>query len=592
MSDLAVRVRALAAFAIAGRGRGLVAALAGVLAWRWAGTPGGGAAWVVAAPLAASGYGELFARAAGRRLSLVQRIVVGVAATIVVATALAQVGLAHPSVLLGLLAVGAVACALPDPPGEPAAPAGLGLPSIAVAAAFAIAAILVGIELVHPATVFDEEVDHVFAVKQLFDTGALPPLAHQLGGQLVGEALFGLVPGAHVVAVFDGGVALVLLLLALAELVPSDRSGPFLYALLALPIALNPEPRGAEIPHWAIALFALAAWTAIARALDRERIAWDAIPCACALALGRHELVGVAAVLVAAAVVLPTRRLDRRALAIGAVALVAVVAGVGVALGATLAPARAVGVVAATVAATAASAILVIPRGADPRPLALALVTGFVALFGSVIGAIPTVARGLGTGGSIWFVVAAVVVIHVDEAVATRRAAARVRAPAMLVAVALIAVYTIGPNFTDTRRWHLRDRFTDACADLAEVLSRGYRLDVDGAARALQERVPPGTPIGFWGQGAARLDFARNPIRDLSFARRRRRTIRGTFLVPLDDERLADRAYVLVEEIPQPPEPTDAFDDPRTAFELGARARVTEVARVGSVALYKVGPAP
>jgi hypothetical protein len=111
----------------------------------------------------------------------------------------------------------------------------------------------------------------------------------------------------------------------------------------------------------------------------------------------------------------------------------------------------------------------------------------------------------------------------------------------------------------------------------------GYDTSRDEDARLLQHAVPPGEPIGFWGASAARLDHARNPIRDVSWARRR--------LAPLAAERLGGVGYVLIEEVftrPPPrrvPDPRGESPPPPT----GSVESLELVASRGAIRLYRIG---
>nr|MBA3541154.1 hypothetical protein [Deltaproteobacteria bacterium] len=210
------------------------------------------------------------------------------------------------------------------------------------------------------------------------------------------------------------------------------------------------------------------------------------------------------------------------------------------------------------------------------------LVTALAAAFGVV----PPSARGTASGFPPWYVLAAAVVAQIDGATLDRARlhASRVRPTALIVLVLLVGVTMLGANFDAGRRARLRDRFTQACDDLEHVAHAGYDLDADRRMRRLQELAGEGITLGFWGQSASHLDFARNPIRDVSYARRRV----DAFLAPLGDDRLAGLDYVIVEEIPRPAVDQDLWDAPLQLPLDTLATRLAPIAQLGSARLYRI----
>lgn len=522
---------------ILARARGLVGALLGVAAYLMATSPMGGALWAVAVLVACSGYGGVVERIARRRLSPIMLVVTGLAVLLALSTLVARAGLLVPRAQLAFVAVGLVACAIPRHAGERI---GFAIPRSVLVLAVAGGALLVGMELVHPASpLVDEAANHVLAVKHLWDTGALPAsLAHQLGAQVIGESYFALSTGAHLAAVFDGGICVALLVLLLAELVAADGVGLVVFVLLAIPLVLNPDPRASEALRWSSTLLHLATWVALSRSRDR-RAGLVAIAPAIALAMLHHELAILAALYVVVAVWprLVAHERTRRVLAI---------------------------------------VTWILQPRRDRELVGIAILAGLVLAIAMVTGIVPPATRGLTTSFATWYPVAVLVVIQLDA----RFEVARL--PSLIVLAFLVTVMVFGPGFNDARRARVRERFMHAFNDLEFVRLHGYDLTAHQGARALQDRIAPGTRIGFWGESAAALDHARNPIIDLSFSGRRK----STYLAPLGAARIGALDYVLVEDLTRPT-PYVMWGD-GIGRPLEASLPLALVARSGTIVLFRV----
>jgi hypothetical protein len=120
-----------------------------------------------------------------------------------------------------------------------------------------------------------------------------------------------------------------------------------------------------------------------------------------------------------------------------------------------------------------------------------------------------------------------------------------------LVGVALLALFvgaiSIAPSFDGIRRGKLTKYFGDALVTIEYRRATGDGLGSHRDLRALQEHVPAGATIGFWGQSAGALDFRRNPIVDRSWPRNRHRE--ELYLTPLELESLHGPDYMLVEHV-------------------------------------------
>jgi hypothetical protein len=145
----------------------------------------------------------------------------------------------------------------------------------------------------------------------------------------------------------------------------------------------------------------------------------------------------------------------------------------------------------------------------------------------------------------------------------------------------LIATSLVLPHFRYAEGNEVARRFSFAVVALRGRAVLGPDPAIDDL-RAVQERAPEGARIAFWGQSAARLDFARNPIRDVSFA------TRTSFLDPIAPRRLDGIEFVLLEDILPAPR-TARRREPVWEPALGEVAELLEpAAAIGVARLYRV----
>jgi hypothetical protein len=495
-------------------------AACGALALFAAGAPIAGVPWTIAVVLACAGYGNAAMRTAGTRVSLGLTVAVGLAIMLLVATVLARLGLLTRSCQIAVVALGLVAGVAARP--ELRRPRALEV----IAALLGLAC--VALTLTQQVPVVDDGANHALLLKRLWDTGALGIVYHQAGAQIVGGALLSLATGAHTLTIFDEGLCVALLMLLLAsELADGGELGVVAFVLLAVPIALHPMPERGDTGVWAAVLLHVATFRALQGALEARRTGWIAIPLALALAALRHEYLVLAVPYLVAALVLPTRTPSRRAqlvaLALWATGLVAMQLAYRSAW--PLALGRLVVLLAVVPLTWVASRIAA--AGQAPAITVLAFAT-----LGMVVATTAT-----------WYgaAICLVMLANVDVAQPARVAVAA------LGVVVVVGAAIVDVNFQDAARDRIRSRWVDATAMLDELRILGYRVEADHEVAALQRRIPRRATLAFWGQSGGALDFARNPIRDVSWPLGQWRT--SGYLDEIDPRTLRRSDFLIVEHV-------------------------------------------
>ena len=558
-------------------GAGLCGALCAAGAWWFAGTPLGGLLWCAALVVAVVGYGLAFARLANRRISLALAAVVGLGVVLVVATVLARLGLLRRPVELALVGAGLVGCVAARPE----------LDARTIPRGVAVLAALAGILVVAVAIAgggarVGDGVNHVLAVKHLWDTGGLA-VYHQAGAELVGESFAALATGAQTVLTFDDGLCAALLVALLAsELGGQGDLGTVLFVVLALPVVLHPAPNAHEVAIWPAVLLELGMFAALRAAFAERRRGWLALPPALALACLHHEYAVLAAPCIAAALVLAPGQPRRRTVAILAAAWSVGLCAMALAFRISLAGAllRLGAVWLAVPLAVAAVALLGV---ASPRTalgvLAFALLSFTLAISAGAISPSFVAASAL---TAMWYGAGLAVASCIEDPLRPDG----LRATTVAVVLCLLVVGTIlDRNLDDGERAQTIARLADPAAALRDLAALGLPTQAQDEVAALQARVPRGARIDFWGQSAARLDFTRNRIVDVSWAPREWRAL--YYLRPIAPGRLHRGAYVIVENMRSHPE-TDTWGTTRAAPTDLVADRLESVAIDGQVRLYRV----
>lgn len=620
--------------------------------WLGAGSIGGALAWAGAVLLACLGYGAAVGRGAARlqgaalpALPLPLVGVIGYAALTVAGTALAQGGLFGSAVQLGAVLLGqglwlGFGAALPRR--APARRLGVA-PWIGVALAGGLIALmrLFSVDRV----ISDDEINHVMALARLWDVGDLLPMRLSLGGQVVGEALASLAAGAEAPFLLDGLCALALLALSLS-LLPA-RGGLALPGLAAIAwwMVMFYAPGGVLISRWPMVLLCVASFALLRQLFDEAPLiepsgapdgaaneaangAADGganrgangaaaagasaasrrgerallLLLAAALATLRNELVPVALVLAVAALCFGeqgrARRWTRGQRAGALVAAFVALALLGAASGTPLP--LAFGKSAACLVAVPLVLLLLLFAGTFAwwSALGAALLALVVGLLSSRLGLMPIGVRSFATGLALLTQLPFLIALLLEKA--PRRA----HLYPVTAALVFVWMFTDSLNlavYRDVDRGRLPNRLTElgARAELAYFsgLAANER-SADERLRSLQGQVPRGARLGLWGRSAAKLDYRRNPIRDVSWTAvsAHRRSNRPAFLGGLTDKSLAGLDYVIVESFVAPLRERDDVFDRKTGARNPTYAtptllvadRLELVALVGNEKLYRV----
>lgn len=554
-----------------------IGAGAAAAAWPLEGTFAGGLLWVIACAVACGGHGRALGRALGLPLAPPLALAAGLAAMLVPSTLLGTLGLFAEPVQRAVVLAGVALAALPRSPWDPEPAGGGGRFRGALVALAALA--LVALALVRLETPVGDGANHVLAVKRLWDTGALDPAPHTLGLHVVGEALFARGGGAEAAGVFEAACAAFLVLVLAFELPAADTLAARLAFLLAAVVIVLEPPDPGQMPA---TLFHLAAVLSLRAAIEERRTGWYVLGFAAALAMVRHELVFLAAPYAAAAAVLP--RLERPSRRFVALALAAWFA-----------------------AALAIQLALGLPAGnALGRSLGMLAAVPLAALLLHLLGSVPWrgVYGGLCVAAATYMIAVATYAIHPRQHAASatdattlviallvlaaivpdprRGPGTSIRPAAASLVIATFAATKLAlPSFGTASNARVAGRLTSAVVALRERLVLGAERGHE-AVRAAQLRAPAGAHLAFWGISAARLDLARNPIRDVSFSG-------GGLREPIAPRALDGIEYLLVEDLM--PAPRFARPDPEPRY-TPALARVADrlelVATEGTAHLLRV----
>jgi len=575
---------------------GAIGVASGALALVWRGTPIGAFLWLACVICAANGYGAMLGRFAKQHVAFGLRCVSGLACMLVIGTVAARIGILPFRAQVGLVFIGIASNAFATTSPDTCDRRFGGVALLAFAAILLLLAFSV-LDLEPPIA---NGANHLFSVKHLWDTGKLPVVHHQLGSQLVAESLFSLIGGISFVGAFEGELCgALLLLLVLAELRPG-RHHMHEITLLVITLAITLDQSFADDEaRWSGALFMVAAFVALRVALRDRRVSWHVVAVASALAALRHEYILVAVPYLFAAVVLPRMRTDPTpraclpVLAGWAVFLVALQVLLAVPLASAVFNAALLLVmVPFTLFAIRALRLV---HWNDPLTIALfGALTSFMAV---ALGAVRPAQHSEGATFAVAFALTTAVLVHLAHMYEAEESTQIARASAVLVLSAFGLVTLVGPSFAEGSRVALVDRFRAAILVARELDARGLDTDAAYHVRLLQDETAPHTSIGFWGQSAGSLDFARNRLRDVSWPASRTARRRERFLSPLTSRSLARLDYLIVEDVPSRP----ARDPWAPASEAGPGRHVSYpspladvdghlelIATVGAATLYRV----
>lgn len=569
---------------LAGR---ILALLGGALAlggWRWADTLGGGLAWAGGALIACAGYGSALALAlryrrgqgvsglwaarhaqagaAGPPPLLPLTVTLGLVTLILLGTGLGHLGLFSATVVRALVALGLLlALVLPPRVEAPRAP-------MAVGGVLALGFVLACLRLAGEGRVVsDDDINHLGALARLWQTGAFPPMQQQLGGQLVGEAVFSLGIGSWAPFFFDGICGLLVFWLMTER--ATRREDGFAMPVLVIVffwMLLLEQSSVAIICRWPSALLhvALFSWLRdrdLGLEPDEHEERVQGLRRVVVLGLGlcslRFELVPVALIYVAAAFArdrLPTW--SRRDMVRAAAAAVLVLAGVGV-LGGNAIP-LALGKAAACLVAVPVALLLLLFLGSfrwwsAPGLALIAVGAGFLAASLSLT---PPGSRSVAVVLAVALHAPLLAALLVERAAFSRwgtpvgRAVGTSAAGRLypLVAAAMVMTIFLHSLWPLALHHHFRSPFTTRFVDFIDRLERlgttGGDSAIDQRMRRLQHRIPAGARLGVWGKSAGRLDYRRNPITDVSWSPA---TGRRVFLAGITRKQLAELDYLVVE---------------------------------------------
>lgn len=503
-----------------------------------------GICWAIAVGLSAFGYGLALERCTKVRTSSVVTLVTGLALLLLASRVLSLASLLTYRVQLGLVIAGlAGAAALGGQLGSPRRSTLLFI-GVAGAISIAMASVLRDVVTI-------DDFDHAFVVKRLWDTGSLGATPHQVGLQLVGQSYFALMVDARAVGIFELGACSTLVLMLLAERVTRRD----LMFAIATPLAIG---HGASEQWCGIALV-FAAFCALERGAR-----WHAVVLAVALGTLRHEYLLIAVPIAAGAFPFG---LDRRR-------VVGLLVGWAIA---TFAIQLMLSVAPLVAARNAIALLSVVPflglllhlAGRIPwrSPLAIIAFGAVSSRFALRLDAIHAAQHGDSSTFVVWVALALCLFALVDHDAPDARPLAP-GAAALLGACFIVGAVT-GPNFSYQRRDRISTPYTQALLAYKRYRALG---DDDAAARELrqlEERVPAGSAIAFWGRSVEDLDFARHRVIDISIPLAVHRN--RTFLMRIEPMSLEAVDYLLLENLdPSPkldPQLVDPFGAPGSATQ-------------------------
>jgi hypothetical protein len=157
-------------------------------------------------------------------------------------------------------------------------------------------------------------------------------------------------------------------------------------------------------------------------------------------------------------------------------------------------------------------------------------------------------------------------------------------------AACLIAIVFSTTSFTG---YFKRDRYNMMLRHSHAVMKFRDQVILDSMSwthddvRALQDLVPPGATIAFWGQSAAHLDFRRNPIRDVSWPVTNNVRRERDFLPALLPQHLLGSQYLLLEDL-ENKSPKDRWSSGYAPATSEIEDHLDELAKLGIARLYRV----
>lgn len=547
----------------------------------------GAVVWSAAVLLACHGYGLVLERLTRVRVSAALTVVTGLSLLCAVGTLVARAGLLHRNVELGALLLGLAACALPRS-GPPVVPnRNLVLTVISIATGVLLVIVVLGKDL----PPIGGGANHVLSIKRMWDLGGFGMLHQQLGFQLVGESLFSWATGAQIAAIFEAGVCAGLVVWMLAsELASRPAIGIPAFVIMAVPVALYPE----NSDQWSGVLLHMCAFFTLGPAIAERRTAWHTIVFSVALMTLRTEYIVLAVPYLVAAVVMPRfDRLPRRAIAIAIAAWTILLLGFQIIL--AVPPMRAVWNLLPLLAVIPVVWLVGYLAGIRTwrsafSTLWFASLSALVAVFVDAIRA----SQHIETASvALWFVLGAGSLASLElvedrdphEPIASSPGRMVPGAGAFVLAIVFSAI-SFTPYFAYDR-YGMMLRHYHAVMMFRDQVNLGCMMWTHEDVRAMQEIVPPGAKLLFWGQSAALLDFRRNQIRDTSWPAVARARRERNFLPSLTPESLRGAEYLILEDLESNSAP-DPWDMGYVATTAAVEDRLLEVGRSGVARLYRV----
>jgi hypothetical protein len=244
-----------------------------------------------------------------------------------------------------------------------------------------------------------------------------------------------------------------------------------------------------------------------------------------------------------------------------------------------------------------ATALVLRVSGAVPWRSALAVLWFGAATLGLGLGleAIRPAQHSAAAGTAVWIAAGLAMLAMIEPAADAASPAAGAASPAgglsrlgVAVAVAVFGtIMIVGPGFDDGERGRLAQVFTRAAIALRDRLRLEPSDQANADARALQDQVPAGARIGFWGRSAAQLDFRRNPIRDVSWPAATDRRRDKYYLTPVERASLAALDYLIVDGV-APIVDADPWGSAAAPPVDEVLEHVKPVASSGATQLYRV----
>lgn len=474
------------------------------------GTIAGGVVWMIALAIACAGFGIAFERLTRQRVSTALTLAAGLAVLLAGSLVLARLGWLGRGAQLAAVAAGIAATGLPRAPRtEAAGGAGPGIAAVAVLGGGA-ALLLIALALIRPSA-SDDGASHAFLIKRLWDLGTLAG-AHRSGLPIAGGAYAAWAAGASATSAFGAGCAALVIFLVAGELSAVETGlARLVLAVVALVVVLRPMA-GAE---WPAVVFHLAAILSLRGPIAERRIAWHTLLAAIALGLVRDEYWVLAAPYALAALATPWRAWPRARVAVGLAVWFCVAVAILLALGARAGAAAAKAV--AILGGLPLAALVLRMLGGVAWRSVLGAMCAAVASYQLAIAssALPPEMHAAEAVFAIWFVVGVAGAIAVAR-LEPSPAAPWLRPAGAVLAIALIALTALGlPMFRPIERRAMTAPFTAAVAAWRDRIVFGAGRAADDV-HAAQLRIPAGAAIAFWGHSAARLEFRRNPIRDVA----------------------------------------------------------------------------